>query len=130
MNSNVIQQILAPLVGLQLRCIGRAADLLWVQFGELRELPDLRGRSRGRSRDRLAMRVALTYREFIIILQDLLRIDSARIFDREAVPRIPQNSLCLTDTKPLFLACAPVASPWFEHRAGKPAAFGCDLVLA
>ena len=47
MNSTaVIQKTLTPLVGLPLRCIGRAADLLWVQFGEMRELPDRRGGTR------------------------------------------------------------------------------------
>lgn len=45
-NSTIIQKTLAPLVGLPLRRIGRAADLLWVQFGEMRELPDRRGGTR------------------------------------------------------------------------------------
>jgi hypothetical protein len=31
-----IQQALAPIVGLPLRCIGRAANLLWLHFGEMR----------------------------------------------------------------------------------------------
>lgn len=38
--NSTIQKALAPLVGLPLRCIGRAADLLWVHFGEFREIPD------------------------------------------------------------------------------------------
>ncbi len=33
------QNALAPLVGLPLRCIGRAVVLLWAHFGELREIP-------------------------------------------------------------------------------------------
>jgi hypothetical protein len=45
-NSILIQEALAPLVGLPLRRLGRAADLLWVQFGEMRELPDRRGGTR------------------------------------------------------------------------------------
>lgn len=46
MNSNVIQQALAPLIGLPFRCIGRAADLLWVHLGEMRQLPDPKGGTR------------------------------------------------------------------------------------
>jgi hypothetical protein len=45
-NRTNIQETLAPLVGLPLRCIGRAADLLWVQFGNLRELANIRGGTR------------------------------------------------------------------------------------
>lgn len=43
MNDTSIQNALAPLVGLPLRCIGRAADLLWVHFGDFREIPDRKG---------------------------------------------------------------------------------------
>jgi hypothetical protein len=46
MNQSEIQQILAHLVGLPLRCIGRAADLLWVHFGEMKEVPARRGDTR------------------------------------------------------------------------------------
>jgi hypothetical protein len=46
MNDATIQNALAPLVGLPLRYIGRAADLLWVHFGELREIPDRKGGTR------------------------------------------------------------------------------------
>jgi len=38
-----IHQALAPLVGLPFRCIGRATNLLWLQFGELHEVSDRRG---------------------------------------------------------------------------------------
>lgn len=46
MNHATIQQTLAPLIRLPLRCIGRAADLLWVHFGEFREIPDRKGGTR------------------------------------------------------------------------------------
>ena len=41
-----IQKALAPLIALPLRCIGRAADLLWVHFGEFREIPYRKGGTR------------------------------------------------------------------------------------
>jgi hypothetical protein len=34
-----VQQALSPLVGLPLRAIGRATNMLWLQFGEMREVP-------------------------------------------------------------------------------------------
>lgn len=46
MHLATIQKTLAPLAGLPLRCIGRAADLLWVHFGEMREVPDRKGGTR------------------------------------------------------------------------------------
>jgi hypothetical protein len=46
MNPTTIQEILAPLIGLPLRCIGRAADLVWLHFGAFKELPGIRGGSR------------------------------------------------------------------------------------
>ncbi len=46
MNDAITQKALAPLVGLPLRCFGRAADLLWVHFGEFREIPDRKGGTR------------------------------------------------------------------------------------
>src|SRR5436190_6768549 len=45
-NHAIIQQTLSRLIGLPVRCIGRAADLLWVHFGELRELPNRGGGTR------------------------------------------------------------------------------------
>ena len=39
MNTTAIQQALTPLVGRPLRSIGRAANLLWLHFGEMREVP-------------------------------------------------------------------------------------------
>ena len=38
--NNDVQDALQSLVQLRLRCIGHAANLLWVQFGEWREIPD------------------------------------------------------------------------------------------
>ncbi len=38
MNKETIEQALTPLVGLPLRTIGRAADLLWLHFGEMHEV--------------------------------------------------------------------------------------------
>jgi hypothetical protein len=38
-----IQQALKPVVGLPLQCIGRAANVAWLHFGEMREVDDLRG---------------------------------------------------------------------------------------
>jgi hypothetical protein len=38
-NTTTIQQALTPVVGLPLRCIGRAANLLWLHFGEMRTVP-------------------------------------------------------------------------------------------
>jgi len=43
MNTTAIQQALTPLVGLPLRSIGRAANLLWLHFGEMREVATRRG---------------------------------------------------------------------------------------
>jgi hypothetical protein len=45
-NDTTIQSALAPLIGQPLRCIGRAADLLWIQFGKYCELPDRNGSTR------------------------------------------------------------------------------------
>ncbi len=42
-NDPTILNALIPLVGLPLRCIGRAADVLWVHFGEYQEIPSPRG---------------------------------------------------------------------------------------
>lgn len=39
MNPSTILSVLTPLIGLRLTAIGRAADLLWLQFGELQEIP-------------------------------------------------------------------------------------------
>ena len=39
MNTITIQQALTPVVGLPLRCIGRAANMLWLHFGEMRAVP-------------------------------------------------------------------------------------------
>jgi hypothetical protein len=41
-----LSNALQPLVGLPLRCLGRAANLLWVHFGELRESLSPRGQLR------------------------------------------------------------------------------------
>jgi hypothetical protein len=38
-NNTNIRKALAPVVGLPLWCIGRAANLLWLHFGELRTVP-------------------------------------------------------------------------------------------
>lgn len=38
MNSDAIKQALTPLVGLPLRSVGRAANLLWLHFGEMHEV--------------------------------------------------------------------------------------------
>lgn len=43
MNTSAIQQALTPLVGLSLRSIGRAAGMLWLQFGNMREVPTRHG---------------------------------------------------------------------------------------
>jgi hypothetical protein len=43
MNIQSIQQALAPLVGLPFRRIGRASNLVWLQFGELHETSDRHG---------------------------------------------------------------------------------------
>ena len=43
MDTARVHQALTPLVGLQLRCVGRAANMLWVQFGEMHEVPAYRG---------------------------------------------------------------------------------------
>jgi hypothetical protein len=45
-NNPTIENALAPLVGLSLQCIGRAADLVWVHFGELRKIHDQHAGSR------------------------------------------------------------------------------------
>ena len=42
-NPTVIQQALTPVVGLPLWSIGRAADLLWLHFGEIHTVPVWRG---------------------------------------------------------------------------------------
>jgi hypothetical protein len=39
MNAAQIESALKPLVGLEWRSIGRAADLLWLHFGEMRKVP-------------------------------------------------------------------------------------------
>lgn len=41
--SRVISEALKSLEGLQISGIGRAADLVWIQFGELRRVPTWRG---------------------------------------------------------------------------------------
>ena len=38
METTTIQEALEPVVGLPLRCIGRAANMLWLHFGEMREV--------------------------------------------------------------------------------------------
>ena len=43
MSPTVIEQALKKLVGLPLRCVGRATNMLWLQFGEMREVPAFRG---------------------------------------------------------------------------------------
>jgi hypothetical protein len=43
MEISSIHQALTPLVGLPIRCIGRAMNLLWLQFGELHRVPNRRG---------------------------------------------------------------------------------------
>ena len=43
LKQTTLQEVLAPLIGLPLRSIGRAADMLWVHFGEWREVPSIRG---------------------------------------------------------------------------------------
>lgn len=43
MDTIAIRQALTPLVGLRLRRAGRAANMLWVQFGEMREVAAYRG---------------------------------------------------------------------------------------
>lgn len=40
------EEVLSVLKGLRLQKIGRAADMLWMQFGELREVPSRRGGTR------------------------------------------------------------------------------------
>lgn len=42
----VVQDALNSLVRLRLRCIGRAANLLWVHFGEWHEIPNRNGGTR------------------------------------------------------------------------------------
>jgi len=39
MKTTTIQEALTPVVGLPLRCIGRAANMLWLHFGEMRIVP-------------------------------------------------------------------------------------------
>ncbi len=39
MKGTDIRQALQPLIGLPFRCLGRAANMLWIQFGELVEAP-------------------------------------------------------------------------------------------
>lgn len=39
MKISTIQEVLTPLVGLPLRYFGRAANLLWIHFGKIREVP-------------------------------------------------------------------------------------------
>ena len=46
MNQINLQEILAPLNGLYLRCIGRAADMLWAHFGEWSDTPNTRDGNR------------------------------------------------------------------------------------
>ena len=46
MNEGSAEQMLRVLGGLRLRCIGRAADLLWMHFGEFREVPARGGGTR------------------------------------------------------------------------------------
>jgi hypothetical protein len=46
MDTAAIQQALTPLVGLPLRHIGRAANLMWLHFGELREVTTREGGSK------------------------------------------------------------------------------------
>ena len=43
MSKRRIPQALEPLVGLPLRCIGRAANIVWFHFGKLREVPGYGG---------------------------------------------------------------------------------------
>src|SRR5688572_24733441 len=43
MDTTAIQDALTPLVGLPLCCAGRAANMLWVQFGEMHEVAAYRG---------------------------------------------------------------------------------------
>lgn len=43
MNRSAIQEALVPLVGLPLRNIGRAANMVFLDFGEMRETQDRRG---------------------------------------------------------------------------------------
>jgi hypothetical protein len=43
MDTTAIQQALTPLVGLALRCAGRATNMLWVHFGEMHEVAAYRG---------------------------------------------------------------------------------------
>lgn len=40
------QEVLSVLSGLRVRKIGRAADMLWIHFGDWREIPSLRGGTR------------------------------------------------------------------------------------
>jgi hypothetical protein len=46
MNDSKIQKALQPLIGLPLRCVGRAANMLWIHFGEYQEIPDRKGGTR------------------------------------------------------------------------------------
>jgi len=39
MSIGTVQQALAPILGQPLRSIGRAANMVWLHFGELREIP-------------------------------------------------------------------------------------------
>jgi hypothetical protein len=42
-NSKTIQLAFKPLVGLPLQSIGRAANMLWIHFGKMREVPTRKG---------------------------------------------------------------------------------------
>ena len=43
MSPDEIERALQPLVGLSWRAIGRAADVVWLQFGQLRKVPAFKG---------------------------------------------------------------------------------------
>lgn len=74
MTHKTANEALQPLIGLPLRCLGRAANMLWVQFGEMRESVSPLGRSRQTSEWALHVqcvwrlcghgRIALGYRDF------------------------------------------------------------------